>query len=911
MSLDASIPALGELSGGGPAAPLQAFFSPETVAVIGATEKPGSVGRTVLENLEGFPGEVFAVNPKHPTVLGRRAFPCLAALPGRVDLAVVVTPASTVPGLIRECVAAGVRHAIIISAGFREVGPAGVALEEATLAEARRGRLRLIGPNCLGVMAPHGKFNATFAADLARPGSVAFISQSGALCTAVLDWSLREKIGFSAFVSVGSMLDVGWGDLLTHFGDDPQTRSIVCYMESVADARGFLSAAREVALSKPIIILKVGHTAAAAKAAASHTGALTGSDAVLDAAFQRVGVLRVNTIGEMFSLAELLAQQPRPRGPRLAIVTNAGGPGALATDMLVANGGQLAPLTAPTLAALNETLPAHWSHGNPIDVLGDADAARYAGPMGRVVTDETTDGLLVILTPQSMTEATATAEALKRLVNPRGVPVLASWMGGAAVEAGRAILNDAGIPTFDYPDTAARAFALMWRYSEGLRALYETPVAAPFSTVTAADRATVEALLQARDRTGRTVLTEVESKQILQAYGIPTVETHLARTEDEAVLRAEALGFPVVLKLHSETLTHKTDVGGVKLNLRDASSVRLAWQQIHQSVEERAGPGHFRGVSVQPMIPSGGLELILGSSIDPQFGPVLLFGAGGLWVEIFKDTVLGLPPLNTTLARRLMERARIFSAFGGFRGQPPVNVAALAEVLVRFSQLVVEQPVIAEMDINPLVVSGDRILALDARVILHPADVSVSRLPRPAIRPYPTRYLQSLTLKNGERVTLRPIRPEDEPMMVAFHQTLSEATVYSRYFAPLKLDQRVRHERLSRICFIDYDRQMALVIERGVPGTERREILGLGGWIRLHGGNEAEFALLVSDAWQGQGLGTQLLRNLVQMARDERLERLTGVLLASNHAMLHVAKRAGFTLSHALDTQEFRAELVL
>ena len=890
--------------------PLEALFAPRSVAVIGATERPGSVGSAVGKNLEAFTGRVFPINPKHATIAGRAAFPNIAAVPEPVDLAVIVTPAPTVPGLLRECAAAGVPAAIIISAGFRETGPAGAALERECLEVARRNRLRLLGPNCLGLMVPKSGLNATFAASLAAPGSVAFLSQSGALCTAVLDWSFRENVGFSAFVSVGSMLDVGWGDLITHFGDDPRTRSIVCYMESVGDARSFLSAAREVALNKPVIVLKVGRTEAASKAAASHTGALTGSDAVLDAAFRRAGVLRVNSISELFNLAELLAKQPRPRGPRLAIVTNAGGPGALATDALVAGGGQLAALSEATLAELNSFLPPHWSHGNPVDVLGDADVPRYARAIELAAREPQTDGVLVILTPQAMTDAQGTAEAMGALKLPPGKPVLASWMGGPGVGAGRAALNGAGIPTLDYPDTAARAFALMWRYSDNLRALYETP-ALRADPAAEANRAEAAEVIAAVRRAGRTLLTEAESKRLLAAYGIPTVETRVATSVDEAVHHAAALGFPVAVKLHSETLTHKTDVGGVQLDLRDADAVRGAWESIRAAVSEKAGGQHFLGVTVQPMIPRGGHELILGGSIDPQFGPVILFGAGGQLVEVFQDRALGLPPLNGTLARRLMEQTKVFKALQGVRGQRAVDVGALEQLLVRFSQLIAEQRWIAELDVNPLLASPERLLALDARVVLHPADTREADLPRLAIRPYPVRYVTPWRLRDGSPVTIRPIRPEDEPLLVKFHATLSERSVYLRYFTPLKLDQRVAHERLSRICFVDYDRELVLVAERHANETGEPEIIGVGRLSRQHDANEAEFAMTISDRWQKCGLGTRLLTLLVQAGREERMERITAIMLADNLGMQKVARKVGFSLRHAEDADEFHAELVL
>ena len=640
-------------------------------------------------------------------------------MPEPVDLAVIVTPAPTVPGLVGECVRAGVKGAIIISAGFKEIGPDGAALERQIREEARRGRMRLIGPNCLGVMHPARGLNATFATRIARPGTVGFLSQSGALCTAILDWSLRVNVGFSAFVSIGSMLDVGWGDLIDYLSDDPETRCIVIYMESIGDARSFLSAAREVAFSKPIIVIKPGRTEAAARAAASHTGSLSGSDEVLDAAFRRVGVLRVKTISQVFNLTDMLAKQPRPRGPRLAIVTNAGGPGVLATDALIENHGELARLSSATLESLNTFLPAAWSRSNPLDILGDADPARFARTLEVVINDPDIDGVVTILTPQAMTDPTTTAQELRGTRSVPGKPILASWMGGETVEPGEKILDQAGIPTFAYPDTAAQMFTLMWRSHYNLQALYETPTAPAGDNTATAARDQAAAIVSAAAKDGRSVLTEVESKRILAAYGIPTVETRVATTENDAVAAAESIGFPVVVKLNSLSITHKTDVGGVQLNLRTAQAVRHAFTAIESAVLTHVGPGHFQGVSVQPMVKLDGYELIVGSSIDPQFGPVLLFGSGGQLVEVIKDRALALPPLNTTLARRMMEHTRILTALKGVRGRRPVDLQALERLLVRFSDLVVEQRWIKEIDINPLLASSDGLLALDARVIAH------------------------------------------------------------------------------------------------------------------------------------------------------------------------------------------------
>ncbi len=878
---------------------LHPILAPKSIAVIGATERKRSVGRTVMTNLieGGFAGKIFPVNPIQETILGRHAYPNVAALPERPDLAVIITPPKTVPGIIKECAAAGIPGAIIISAGFKEIGPEGAALEQQVLEEARRGHMRIVGPNCLGVMVPGLKFNATFAADMAKPGSVGFLSQSGALCTAILDWSLKENVGFSAFVSLGSMLDVGWGDLIYHLGDDPNTKSIVIYMESIGDARAFLSAAREVALTKPIIIIKPGRTEAAAKAAASHTGSLTGSDEVLQAAFQRVGVLRVDTISELFDMAEVLAKQPRPKGPRLTIVTNAGGPGVLATDMLIGSGAQLADLTPETMAALNQILPPTWSHNNPVDVIGDAGPEIYAKAVDITAKDPNTDGLLVILTPQAMTDPTATAEELKPFAHIEGKPIIASWMGVGQVEAGENILNAANIPTFKYPDRAAKAFYYMWAYSDNLRSLYETPSAPTQFARGEIDREHAEKIIAEVRKAGRTILTEFESKKLLAAYGIPTVETHIALTENDAVKEAARLGFPVVLKLHSETITHKTDVGGVQLNLRTASAVRQAWRVIETSCAKKAGKEHFCGVTVQPMIKLEGYELIIGSSIDPQFGPVLLFGTGGQLVEVFKDRALALPPLNATLARRMMERTKIFTALKGVRGRKATDIAALEQLLVRFSQLVVEQPWIAEIDINPLLASTERIFALDARVVLHDPKTPEDKLPKPAIRPYPVQYVMPWKLKNKAPVTIRPIRPEDEPEMVKFHETLSEESVYHRYFSALNLSQRITHERLTRICFNDYDREIALVAElKPAKDDDEKLILGVGRLSKQHGANEAEFALLINDHWQNLGLGLELLKQLIAVGRAEKLDRINGTILTDNHAMQHICKKLGFKM---------------
>lgn len=891
--------------------PLKAIFSPKSVAVIGASDQKGSVGQTLLWNLISSPfgGTVFPVNPKRKSVLGIKAYSSIKEIPETVELAVIAIPAPLVPAIIQDCVDIGVKGAIIISAGFKEFGEQGKLLEK-QIKEIAKGKLRIIGPNCLGVMNPQTGLNATFANKIAKNGNVGFISQSGAFCTSILDWSLQENVGFSAFISIGSMVDVDWGDLIYYLGDDPNTKSIVIYMESIGNASSFLSAAREVALSKPIIIIKAGETEAAAKAAASHTGALTGSDKVLEAAFKRCGVLRVKRINDLFDIAEVLGKQPiLPKGSRLTIVTNAGGPGVLATDALIATGGDLAELSEDTLQKLNEFLPPQWSHHNPIDILGDADPERYRKTLDVIAKDPNSDGCLVILTPQAMTNPLATAQQLSNFAPQIKKTILASWMGGYEVNEGENLLNQASIPTYRYADEAANLFNWLWKYSYNLGGIYETPVLPP-DVEGFPDRRQVEAILDQVQQSDREILTESESKAILAAYGIPIVQTLNGKTEDEAVNLAEKIGYPVVLKLWSETITHKTDVGGVQLNLTDEKAVRWAYQEIKDTVTSKVGVQHFLGVTVQPMLRlDGGYELILGSSIDSQFGPVLLFGTGGQLVEVFNDQSIALPPLNSILARRMMEQTKIYRALKGVRGRKPVNLEELEQLMVRFSQLVTENPRIKEIDINPLLASSERLIALDARVVIYPAVIPDSELPKPAIRSYPIQYITNWEFSDGKAVTIRPIRPEDEPAIKLFHETLSEESVYFRYFHLIKVSQLNAHERLTRLCFIDYDREMALVADYQDPVTGKHEILGLARLSKQHGLNEAEFAMMVSDRYQKKGLGTQLLKQLMIVAKNENLTQVTGEILLENKPMQRVCEKVGFKLKRTPEAVKVNYQL--
>jgi acetyltransferase len=711
---------------------LDPLFRPRSIAVVGASATPGKVGSVLMCNLLGDPfgGVVYPVNPKRQAVHGVRCYPTLADVPEAVDLALLATPPATVPGLVRACADRGVKAAIVVSADLSAPGASGPALV-AQIREVARGPLRVLGPDCLGVLRPPDSLNASIAAAMPARGHVTVLSQSGAICASILDWAQDRRIGFSAFVAAGAMADVDFADLIDYLGDDPQTHSIILHVESVGDVRRFLSAARAVARTKTLIAVKAGRTEPAARAVASHTGALAGSDAVFEAAFRRVGILRVDTIPDLFAMAEILALQPQPHGPALAILTNAGGPGVMATDALVLGGGQLAPISPATRAALDTLLPS-WSRANPIDLLGDATPERYHQAVSVCARDPAMQGLLVLLTPQALTDPTETARQLVPFAHVEGKPVLASWMGGSAVEPGRAVLAQAGIPHFDSPEAAIAAFLHMAQYRRNQELLYERPRAQAEDW--SPDQGRVRRILTAMRGDGRTLLTEVEAKELLAAYGIPVTQTVACLTAEEAVVAARRLGYPVVLKLLSRTVTHKSEAGGVVLNVTGDDAVRQAFDRIRSELEVHFHEVRFEGVTVQPMVCDPGHELIVGSSTDPQFGPVLLFGAGGMLAEVLQDRALGLPPLTGTLARRLMERTRVYKALEGVRGRRPVDLEALETLLVRFSRLVADFVEFAEIDVNLLLAGPGRVVALDARVLLAPSEAPSPPL---AIRPYP------------------------------------------------------------------------------------------------------------------------------------------------------------------------------
>ena len=878
--------------------PLEYFFQPQSVAVIGAKDDPDTVGATLMKNLleSSFDGEIYPVNPKRKEVMGKPCFRSIEEVPGPVDLVLIVTPAPTVPGVIQQCVDAGARTAIIISAGFKEMGLPGLELERATLEIARKGGLRIIGPNCLGVMNTVHGLNATFAASMAHQGNIAFISQSGAMCTAVLDWSLREKIGFSLFVSIGSMIDVDWGDLIDYLAKDPHTNSILMYIEDVGDARAFLAAAREVALTKPVIVVKAGRTVQAAQAATSHTGALAGSDEVFEMAMKQMGILRVERISQLFNMANFLSKQPIPKGPRLAIITNAGGPGVISTDAAVLAGAEIAPLSELTFAELNAALPEAWSRSNPVDILGDATPERYAMAIEIVARDSNSDGILVALSPQDMTEPTKTAEKILPYANLPGKPIIASWMGGDAVAEGARMLEQAGIPTFDYPDTGSELFGAIWGRDLHLHTLYKTSLMnyeEDGERVSKEIKPSVDKIFEEIIDQDRSILTEYESKLVLSKYGISVNETLLAQTKDEAIALAKKLGYPIVLKISSTIITHKSDIGGVKLNLRSEEDVVRAFDEIEHAVSVYAKGVPFEGVVVQKMFQVDGHELILGSSVDSQFGPVILFGSGGKYVEIYKDYALALPPLNATTSKNLIFQTKISQILKGTRGQKAIDFAKLEEALVRFSQFIVSHPVVKECDLNPLIVSQKGVIAIDARIILYSKKEREEGLPICAMRPYPVEYISSFSLNDKTHGVIRPIRLEDEPPLIQFHKTLSEKTVRYYYLQFLSLAERIDHSRLVKFCFSDFDRRILLLAEK-TDHNGSKYIAGLMRFTRLRGTLRAKLSIVIDDQHQQTDLIDHLLKAMLKVAEVEGIKEIFAYVLKENTLVMQLFEKSGF-----------------
>lgn len=879
---------------------LDRMFNPSVVALIGATDREGSVGLALLQNLlqSNIDRTVFPVNPNRESVLGLKCYPSVRVVPDHVDLAVIATPAKTVPQIVEECGEVGVEGVVIVSAGFRETGEEGRKLEYEVKKLKNEYGLRVLGPNCLGFIRPPIGLNATFLLKNPERGQIAFISQSGALGSAILDWAVSAHVGFSMFVSLGSMIDLDFGDLIDFLGRDPYTRSILLYMEGVGEARKFMSAARGFARNKPIIVMKVGKYPAGARAAQSHTGSMAGSYEVYRAAFRRVGVVRVDEINDLFNCASVLDSRHLPAGPRLAIITNAGGPGVIAADAVIEYGGVLAQISESTTRKLNEVLPHYWSRGNPIDVLGDADINRYSVALKICLTDPNVDGIIAIYTPQGAAKPSELAQEIIDIINQSGrtKPILTVWMGGDEVWRARELFYRNDVPTYNTPEEAVKTYVYMYKYKRNLELLYETPEDLLIDP--SPPRNFLKILIKKELANGRAFLTPDKCDRFLDAYGIPRPRGYLATSLEEALAVASRIGYPVALKAVSPDIVHKTDIGGVVLNVESAEALRREFINLIDSVKSRSPEVKIEGVYVQRMIRPVNYELILGTARDPDFGAVIMFGSGGIATEVIKDYAIGLPPLNQVLARRLMEETQIHNLLvNGFRNKPPADMKKLEEIIVRFSNMVVDFPEIREAEINPLIVSDDQVYAVDFRIVL---DTQVTGTFEPyrhlVITPYPTKYIRPWRLRDGKEVLLRPIRPEDEPLEYELIKGLSEESSRFRFFQVIR---EVTHEMLVRLCNIDYDREIAIIAEYNEGGRKRN--VGVGRLIIEPERNRGEFAVLVADDFQGKGLGTKLVDMIIEIAQDKGLYSIYGIVLPENTKMIGLCKKFGFDVKYGKD----------
>jgi len=873
---------------------LDKVFKPRSIAFIGATARPHTVGAVLLQNLRAaaFKGPLMLVNPRYTEIAGLPVHPDVASLPTAPDLAVIATPPAVVPGVIAELGAKGTRGAIVITAGFGELGAEGKALQQQILDAARPHLLRVVGPNSVGVMAPGGGLNASFAHLAPRAGGLAFVSQSGAIVTAMLDWSEPREIGFSHVVSLGDMADVDFGDMLDYLGDDARTRAILLYVEGLTSARKFMSAARSAARRKPVLVVKVGRYAEGARAAASHTGALAGSDRVYDAAFRRAGMLRVRDMGDLFDAVETLSSTHAQIGDRLAILTNGGGPGVLATDMLIGVGGALAALSPATLSKLDAVLPRTWSHGNPVDIVGDADPKRYQAALETLLEDRDIDAVLIINCPTAMQSPSDCARAVIETVHavmPRtsGRNVLTNWLGEYAAAPARKLFAEARIATYDTPDRAIRGFMHRVQYRRNQQLLMETPPSRP-ETFTP-DAAAAEHVLAAALAQGREWLEPDEVAVVLAAYGIPLIATHIVPDAAAAAEVARRLGAPVALKIRSRDIRHKSDIGGVALNLRDPERVLNEAQAMLARVKAARPEARLNGFIVQEMIQRpGALELIAGVVDDPLFGPVILFGQGGTAVEVLNDSTLELPPLNTALARAQIARTRVYRLMQGYRSQPPADIDAVADILIRLAQMAADQVALAELDINPLLADSSGVLALDARIRVRASTKSAAQ--RLAIRPYPKELEGDARLPDGTVIHLRPVRPEDEPGILDLVAHLSAEDLRLRFFTPMKT---MSHEMAARLTQIDYDREVALVAEP----PERGVIWGVARFSADPDNFRAEYAIAVRTDLKGHGLGYLLMTRLLEVAKAHGLSEIYGEVLRENEPMLKMNRELGFAIT--------------
>jgi len=885
---------------------IEKMFNPNSVALIGATEREGAIGQVIMKNLLSGKNErnLYPVNPNKENIMGLECYPSITKVPAPVDLAIIVTPAKSVPSIVEECGEAGVEGITVISAGFKEIGDEGRKLEEEIKTKQKKYGFRLLGPNCIGFIRPHIKLNATFLRRNPEPGQIAFIAQSGALGSAMLDWAVSSHIGFSMFAALGSMLEVDFGDLINYLGEDPYTRSIIIYMESVGNAREFLSAARGFARTKPIIIIKPGKYVEGAKAAVSHTGAMAGDYEVYAAAFKRVGIVRVNELEDLFNCASVLDSRYLPLGSRMAAVTNAGGPAVVLADEVMEQGGELTKLSEKTLQTLNSFLPHYWSHRNPVDILGDADVNRYIQALQACLSDPNVDGAITIYTPQGAAPSTVLAEAVSKIANERYKPVITVWMGEQEVREGRDIFYRNNIPTYTTPEQAVRTYMYMYKYARNLELLYETPEELPVDRTP--PKSHLKVLIRKALRAGRKVLTAEEADSFLDVYGIPRAKGVLAKDVDEAIRAASTLGYPVVLKIVSPDIIHKTDVSGVVTGIKSEKELKEKFTALIDRIHAECSEAKIEGMYVQKMVDKIDYELILGSKKDRDFGAIILFGSGGVGVNVFRDFSIGLPPLNQVLAGRIMQETKIYKSLSeGLRNCPPANLKLLEEIIVKFSNLIVDFPEIAEMDINPITISGSDAYAVDSRIIIDTECISYSEpYPHLVVMPYPTKYVMPYRLKDGTEVILRPIRPEDEQMEYEFIRGLSEESSRFRFFRIIK---DLSHEDLVRFCNIDYYREMAIIAE--LREGDRRKEIGVSRLIIEPNKKRGEFALVIDDKYQGKGLGKKLLDMLITIAEEKGLESIYGIVLPENVRMVNLCKKLGATVKH--EAEETIAEIKL
>jgi len=882
---------------------LDKIFKPKSIAVIGASNRREIAGYRIFRNLigSGYEGVVYPVNPKNESIQGVQSYKSVADLPKVVDLAIIATPSQVVIDVVNQCGKKGIKGIIIISAGFKEIGPEGKKREEQLKQLKKKYGLRIIGPNCVGIIIPGSNLNATFAQSMPINGNIALFSQSGAICGAILDWAASAQVGFSSFVSVGSMMDVDFGDLIDYFGRDIHTRSIVLYVESISEARKFMSASRGFAQSKPIIVIKSGRYAEGAKAATSHTGALAGEDDVYDAAFQRAGIVRIKEIKDLFNCASILAKQPRPRGRNLAIITNAGGPGVLATDAIIEHKGKLATLSKETYDELNTFLPSHWSHANPVDIIGDSDEEVYRKTIEVCLKDPNIDGLLIIAVPQVMADPQKLADVIIELAKKTTKPILTSFVGEASVQYARDLLNKNNVPTYQTPEEAVQSYMYLYHYARNLELLYETPEEREISD-SEKNKDKINTIFENAKNEKRLILTEEESKKIIELYGIKTTAMKIAKTKQEAIKHANAIGYPVVMKIHSPDITHKSDVGGVTLNIQTDQSLKKSYDDMIAKVKKAKPKATIQGVSIQRMVPSKGYEFILGSKKDPIFGPTILFGSGGIYTELFKDKAVGFPPLNQVLSLRMMKQTKAYKILQGYRNIPSVDLEKVEETMIKFSHLIEDNPEISEVDLNPLIISDNELIAVDARIII---DSSKHPKQHMIISKYPSYYQKNVTLTDGTKLLLRPIKPEDEFLWLDMFHSFSEKSVRFRFF---RLIKEASHAMRVRYCNIDYDREIGIVAEY-TDKNGKKHFLGVTRIILPPGEtSEAEFALIVTDEWQRKGLGSEFLDFTIEIARNKGVKKIIGDVLRDNSPMLSLCEEKGFRKLRTEDPEVYRLE---